>query len=225
MKTRPILAVTKCLLAVILVLAFLLLGHGYRAEWPVPSPWQTDQMRSKVHYDPELTDPFFKSNEWSYPYGGQFVVDGMWPEGKDLPRLKHTAKCISNSFGAEHRMRFCKARLLDVNTIDLLIHDSTPSFSDKLYVQIRNGIFRCQYSTWYKAVTIYNNAVTQGDLIWTTKKQELTLDKRVYRKGDTIKGRIVFECVEEATHPKWIEEYGRNPKTIKVYGVFKTIVQ
>jgi hypothetical protein len=53
----------------------------------------------------------------------------------------------------------------------------------------------------------------------------LTLDKRTYGKGDEIKGRIDFECVREWSNPKYIEKYGRGPKTIKVFGVFKTIVE
>ena len=63
-------------------------------------------------------------------------------------------------------------------------------------------------------------------LIWTTKRQKLTLDKNVYRKGDVIKGRIDFECVEEPTNPKYIEKWGKIiPSSITVKGVFKTILE
>jgi hypothetical protein len=51
------------------------------------------------------------------------------------------------------------------------------------------------------------------------------LDKKVYRRGDVIKGRIDFECMEEKTDPKYIEKYGSDQSTIKVYGVFKTIAK
>jgi hypothetical protein len=61
--------------------------------------------------------------------------------------------------------------------------------------------------------------------IWTTKQQKLTLDKKTYSKGDVVKGKIDFECAESTTDPKWIEKYGPNPITIKVFGVFKTIVK
>jgi hypothetical protein len=96
---------------------------------------------------------------------------------------------------------------------------STPidRFCDRLRIQIIDGYFRCQYST------VYPDA-TRG-LIWTTKHQRLTLDSEKYHKGDLIKGKIEFECVEEPTDPEHIERAGRYVKTIKLYGVFKTIVQ
>lgn len=62
-------------------------------------------------------------------------------------------------------------------------------------------------------------------MVWTTKRQELTLDKTEYRKGDVIKGRIDFECLQEATRPGFIERHGKWLLTIKIYGVFKTIVE
>jgi hypothetical protein len=175
-------------------------------------------MSSRINHDPKLTDPFFKSNEWSYPYGGQVVIDGMWPEGQTPPRLRHTAKCFSTSLGREHLVRFCETRLLDEQMIDLFIHEKNRGFVDELTVRITNGMFTCQYWTGYKAPG-------KADWIWTTKRQELILDKKTYRQGDEIKGRIDFECVQEPTNPRYIEEWGRNKTTIKVYGVFKTIVE
>lgn len=52
------------------------------------------------------------------------------------------------------------------------------------------------------------------------------LDKKVYRKGDLIKGRIDFECVEEEmADPEVAKKYVEDPATVKVRGVFKTIVK
>jgi hypothetical protein len=209
------------------VLALLLLSHGFTGNlkygvrsWEVPSS-QPAQMRSRVDYDPKLTDPFFKSNELGCPEGG-----GKKTTCRDgRPSQKLTARCFSTSSGSKHEVEFCEARSVDASTIELFINGGGPAFDDNLSIRIKNGMFMCQYWTEYKRARMYDNVLTQGDLIWTTKKQELTLDNHVYRKGDEIKGRIVFECVEEATHPKWIEEYGKNPITIKVYGVFKTIVE
>ncbi len=79
-------------------------------------------------------------------------------------------------------------------------------------------MFRCQFWNLYQIPRL-------ADMVWTTKRQELTLDKEVYGKGDVIKGRIDFECVQEATNPKYVEKWGRTPTTIKVYGVFKTILK
>jgi hypothetical protein len=218
MKTRHIPRITKLWLALATVLVLLLLGHcfGYD-KWQL-TPDQPEQMSSKLDYDPKLTDPFFKTNEWSYWYGGQVVVNGMFPEGEKPPRLQHTAKCFSTSHRMEHEVRFCDTRLVDVNTIVLVIHDPSLEFVEKLTVRVTNGMFTCQYWTGYKAPT-------RTALIWTTTSQKLTLDKKAYRKGAVIKGRIDFECVQEATDPKYIEKYGKTPVTIKVYGVFKTIIQ
>lgn len=65
----------------------------------------------------------------------------------------------------------------------------------------------------------------ESGILWTTKRQELTMDRKMYRKGDLIKGRIDFECLQEPTSPKYIEKWGRDARTIKVQGVFKTIVE
>jgi len=116
-------------------------------------------------------------------------------------------------------VRFCEAKLLDLNAIDLLIHEFSPAFRDALRIQIRNGKFTSQY--W----TLYIVGPPPGDYIWTTKRQKLILDRKAFRKGDVIKGRIDFECVEENADPRLVESYGRNPTTIKVKGVFQTIVE
>jgi hypothetical protein len=58
--------------------------------------------------------------------------------------------------------------------------------------------------------------------VWTTKRQKLTLDKKTYQKGDTIKGRIDIEVLDELIDPKYPD---RPPRLITLYGVFKTIVE
>jgi hypothetical protein len=220
--------ITSCVLVLALVLSLLLLDRGFAdnleygiGSWKVPSG-QPEQMWSPVDYDPMMTDPFFKSNKWSYPWyiikhpDGHFedTTSDKRPE-KEPPRLKHTAKCFSTSLGCKHSVEFCEARLLDVNMIDLFIHHWSPGFNDALRVRIRNGMFTCQY--WL----VYNAGPTEG-LIWTTKRQKLTLDKKTYRKGDVIKGRIDFECLDEFINPKYP---GRPPRPITINGVFKTIVE
>jgi hypothetical protein len=213
------------------VLALLLLGNGFASEdgykmWQVPAG-RPEQMWSQVRYDPKLTDPFFTSNEWSYPWwiikhpDGHFESTRSEDESpiKDPPRLKHTAKCFSTSFlQKEHLIKFCEARFLDLNMIDLSLDENNAAFVETLKVQIRNGMFSCEYSG------LTDVPLPKG-LMWTTKRQELTLDKTVYRKGDEIKGRVYFELLQEMTDPKYVEKYGRNPKAIKIYGVFKTTVE
>ncbi len=200
------------------VLALLLISSCFGASWrEVPQRGQPDQMWSKVDYDPKLTDPFFTSNERSYWEGSRTLPDrGMFPPGEVPRRLKETAMCFSTSFGGGiHRVRFCKARLLDGSAIELFFRESNPAFDDRLRIAIRNGRFKSQY--W----CVYRAGPRKG-LQWTTKRQKLTLDKKSYRRGDVIKGRIDFECLDELINLKYPN---RRPRRIMVYGVFRTIVE
>jgi hypothetical protein len=135
--------------------------------------------------------------------------------------LGDTAMCFSTSRGVKHVIGLCEARLVDVNTIDLFIHNDGPGFLDRLRIQVKSGMFTCQYWTYHKAPE------GKAGLAWTTKRQELTLDNKVYRKGDVVKGRIHFECVEEVTNPEYVAKWRviTRPITIKVWGVFKPIVE
>ncbi|MEW6350343.1 MAG: hypothetical protein AB1646_14845 [Thermodesulfobacteriota bacterium] len=199
------------------VFALLFFNHGFGAGKAAPEA-RPPQMSSRVDYDPKLTDPFFKANEWSYWPGAQHIESGMVPEGEKPTRLKHTAKCFATSFGVEHWVRFCEAQLLlDADTIELFITESNPGFHDRLRVRVRNGMFTCEYWTLYRSAPVPGQKLT-----WTTTRQKLTLDKKVYRKGDVIKGRIDFECLDELINPKYPN---RPPRTITLKGVFKTVVE
>jgi hypothetical protein len=185
-----------------LVLALLLLSHGFGAEWWADPPsGQPAQMWSQVAYDPKLTDTWFDSDASGYPYDRQAAASGKASEREDPSLFGDSAMCFSTGWGVKHVVDFCEARLVDVNTIDLFIHNDGPGFLDRLRVRVKNSMFRCQYWTFYKAPG------GKADLIWTTKRQELTLDDQAYRIGDVIKGRIDFECVEEATNPEYVAKW------------------
>ena len=198
------------------VLALLLLGHGHGGKWESTPGGQPQQMQSHVDYDSKLTDPFFQSDEWSYWEDSREVPDtGMWLGDEEPRTLKYGARCFSTSFGSKHEVRFCEAKLIDDNKIDLFFSEHNPAFDDELRVRITNGRFTCQYRTFYRA------GIRDG-LTWTTKRQKLTLDKKAYRKGDVIKGRIDIEILDELINPKYPD---RPPRVIKLYGVFKTTVE
>ena len=190
------------------VLALLLSGHGFGAKWQNPPGGLPDQMQSQVNYDPELSDPFFESERWRCPNNKE--------ECDDKDRLKNTARCFT-SFQYDHFIHVCDAKFVDANTIELFIHEATASTYDNLRIIIRNGVFRTQYWT----DNVESTPLDEG-LRWTTTKQKLTLDKTVYRKGDVIKGRIVFECAEEVNNPLPGAQF---PHIIKIEGVFKTILE
>jgi hypothetical protein len=206
-KTNYTSGITSWTLGLTMASVFLLLGlaHGSPPDWP---PRQPPQIRSQVNYDPRLSDPFFKKKERSR-------WDGIRGH---CPLRTHTAKVFTSYNGA---MRFSKAKLLDGNTIELVIEDDGPSTYENLRIVIQNGVFWSQY--WHDCDIC--GLMDDAKVKWTTTMQALTLDKQVYHKRDAIKGKIELECVEENQHPKLIEKYGRNPITFKLKGVFKTIVK
>jgi hypothetical protein len=210
-------------LFVAMVLALLCANYCLSGEWPQPPPGQPIQIKSQVKYDPTLSDPFFKSDEWSYPWwiirhddGTIENTAGGPTDESQLPRLKHTARCFT-SFQGDHWINFCDARRLDGDKMEIYIHYGDAAYSDNLRIEISNGAFESQYWTYYKRVIIGEAGPT-----WTTKKQALTLDKQAYRKGDVIKGRIDIEVVDELINPEFPD---RPPRPITFRGVFKTIVE
>lgn len=226
--SRKIAMIVQRLKGILFVVALALLvpchGFGAQSWWEVPPPGQPAQMWSKVDYDPQAPDPLFESNEWSFPrwfredpggHSSTRTAHGKGPAHVP-PRSKYTAKCFSNSFNVWHPVKFCEARLLDGNVMELLIHESNPAFRDALRVRIRNGQFTCQYRG-LEGIRTFR---------WTSKRQKLILDKKEYAEGDTIKGRIDFECLMNVIDPKNIERWGKDPTTtIQIFGVFKTMVE
>jgi hypothetical protein len=219
MKTSCVARKTRWIAAQAVVLALMLLCQGFK-NWDDPPLGQPAQMRSRVTYDAKLSDPFFESEEWICPGWLEKAPDGRiinrlgGPGEKELP-AKRTAKCFTNSFGDDHSINFCDAKLIDDHKIELFIHDSDAPTWDNLKIVVQDGVFRSQY--WVGGVG--------GNWMWTTKRQKLTLDKKVYRKGDTIKGRIFFECVEECVNPRPRHRFQESPDVIKIQGVIKTIVK
>jgi hypothetical protein len=104
------------------VLALMLLSHCFGSDagydvWRAPSG-QPEQMWSQVRYDRKLTDTFFESDRWGYPYWIWKNSDGTFTNtrlsdknrAEDPPRLTYTARCFSTSFGVKHVINFCEAR-------------------------------------------------------------------------------------------------------------------
>ena len=177
------------------LLTQLFVSYGFGAGPWIPQDLEP-QIWSRVEYDPELKDPLF-----------------MNPV-KDPPRIIRTAELLCNDRNYWHVLYFCKAGLLGEDTIQLYVPDQY-NITEHLGVLIRDGKFSCQY---------WNNE-GHGAYTWTTTRQKLVLDKKMYRKGDVIKGRIDFECVMEPINRDWIWKHGKRPQTIHVYGVFKPTVE
>lgn len=182
---------------------------------------QPKQFESIVQYDTKIDDPFFKLNNWSYP---DFIVKinddrfedtetGKILKEKDVPRLRHTANCISSN-RSNHLLKYCDARLLSDGYIELYFHELSPAYYDNLLIIIKGNKYTSQYWTQH---LIYRKS---DSYIWTTKKQNLILDKIKYNANDIIKGKIEFECLEENINPKNKENH-----TISISGVFKTSIK
>ncbi len=177
-------------LATLLVLP--LLGHGLGAAGSSVS----SVVRSKVHYDPNLTEDL-------------------------LTRLLKivslsTDNCYLTSFGIKNGVT-CRLIVTSPDSIGVDIAKQVPESasldvcSEVLKGHIIKGMFTCYYDR-----TCYSGC---GNCKATTKRQELTLDKQTYRKGDAITGRIDFQCSVEC--PGCLEK----PEPIIVKGVFKTILK
>ncbi|MFH1117959.1 MAG: hypothetical protein V1792_28900 [Pseudomonadota bacterium] len=203
------------------LLTHFFLSHGLCAGPRIPQDL-APQIWSRVQYDPKLNDPFFRSVKWTYPDWiredpkGYFISLRSEDKNpvKDPPRLVRTAELLSNPWNYWHLLNFCEAGLLGKHTIQLFVPDQNNT-TEQLRVLIRDGKFSCQY--WQTS--------DLGAYTWTTTRQKLTLDKEMYRKGDVIRGRLDFECVIEPINREWIWKYGKRPRTIQVYGVFKMIVE
>lgn len=213
------------MVALATILTLVLFHHGHGAEWRDCPPGKPVQMRFEVNYDPKLSDPFFETEEWTIGEWGEEHVNGRivytrrqcLSGEKESDCLKNTARCFS-SFDQDHTIDFCHARLLDRDTIELLFYDEDSLIEEYLRIVIQGRVFWSQYCFPGGAV----------HRIWTTKQQDLTLDKQVYRKGGVIKGRIDFESLGEDTVPPLAaraRRYGRNAYTVTVKGVFKTILE
>ncbi|MFC1834439.1 hypothetical protein ACFL2Q_06860 [Thermodesulfobacteriota bacterium] len=203
------------------LLSLLLIGTGLGAERTVPRWVSPYPLWSKVDYEPKLTDPFFKSNEWGRQCyrssRGDTRCDDPGPEDAPVTgdrQVKRTAKCFSNSMGggeSMHLVRFCEAKLLAGLGVVLELHEDGPGHMDSLRVWIRNGMFTSRFR---------DRAASKRARLrprrWTPKRQKLTLNKKTFRKGDVIKGRIDLEC---------IEELGGHVGPVIFYGVFKTVVE
>lgn len=183
---------------------------------------QPEQIKTPIEYNQHLTNPFFQKKKFTYPWwiienddGSIEDTRGEITNKKDAPRLLLTADCRTNHQG-DHKIRFSNAKLLPDNFIEILVYEETASTYDNLKITIKDGTFSCQYWTVYPG-----NRFDEG-LIWTTKKQKLVLNKEHYQAKDLIKGSIDFECVEQATNPKYGDD---KPVTIKIKGVFKSILE
>jgi hypothetical protein len=144
-----------------------------------------------------------------------FVPSPRWfSQVKYDPNLKNCKeKCYFNS-EIKKRVRSCEAKLINPDTIELTFHNPGPACHEWLKCLITKGIFGCCYKVNCEGPREISTS--------TTKREKLTLDKRVYQKGDLIKGRIDVEVLNEPINPKYANS---GPRTITVRGIFETIVK
>lgn len=183
---------------------------------------QPEQRTSRVRVDPGLSDPFFQTEATVLPWWIVENADGSFEDTlggstaeKDPPRLKQTARCRTR-FQYPHEIRFCEAQLREDGTLRILLHDFSASTCDNLEITVEAGRFRSQY--W----TTYPSPSGNAGLVWVTKKQKLTLDRRVFRRGDSLKGRVDFTC-EQVDTARPDARAGR--RTIRIQGVFKAEIR
>jgi hypothetical protein len=201
-------------------LAALLVALSITAVWNSCRE-RPRQMVSAVEYDRDIFDPFFDQEESSPPWwiierdDGSFEdTTGEITEREDIPRMRHTADCRTRH-QFPRVIRFAEARRV-ADGLEIRVHDETASTFDDLTVLAHKGRFSAQYKTRYPADP------PDIGLIWTTTKQRLVLDKKSYRPGDVIRGRIEFECLQEIVDPRYGD---RAPRKIRIEGPFKPILK
>lgn len=224
--------------ALTMVLIPLLLGSGFGEEVSNPFPAGNNSGRAPklmdrctnptrepndsicsgdVTYDPNVSDPFFEKEEWSHTCSIPRLPDGRAFQDEKLP-VKHTAKCVS-SYQFQHTIDSCRATLLGDGTIKFSICYTCSPIMEYLWIDVYRGRFWNIYRTRHEYPGGYIS------LTWPTKHQELTLNHKVYRKGDTIKGKFAFESTMETTDQALVKYFERSQTTIKIYGVFETILE
>jgi hypothetical protein len=171
-------------------------------------------MWSTIDYDPNLKDPFFKPNESS---DALVCDDGVGTYG-----VNHKVECCCNSKEGldETRLhRFCEARVIDGHNIALRFYDPDRGHERGtcLMVWMRKGRFTMDY----QGSNVYGKSI-RLQVRWIPQKQKLTLDKRAYRKGEVIKGRIEFECLKRM---RWRGLKQEKTRTFKIFRVFKAILR
>ncbi|MGO9568144.1 MAG: hypothetical protein ACLP5H_11435 [Desulfomonilaceae bacterium] len=192
MKMNRAVRITARIVALATVSVLLFIGHGFCTErQSIPTAvW------SRVQYDPNLTEDL-------------------------LSRLLKmvslsTDNCYLTSFGTKNGV-VCKLILTSPDHIAVDIAKQVPESasldvcSEVLKGSIINGMFTCYYIR-----VCYAGC---GNCKATTKRKELTLDKKTYQKGDVVTGRINFECLYEC--PGCLEK----PEPIIVKGIFQTILK
>ncbi len=183
-------------------------------------PGQPAQLVSQLRHDAQLADPFFGSGEWSHPWHYVPLGDGRYENAlggevlleSELPRQQHTARCSTEHQGA-HPISFCDLSLGRGGRLEIHLHDESASTADHLGIVVQSGRFASQYWTFYPLQQ-------PGErLTWTTTRQELVLSADRFARGEALRGRIDFECVQQSNLA------GREPVTIAVQGVFEAYVR
>ncbi len=109
------------------------------------------------------------------------------------------------SYPSSDRNYICKALLLN-DTLNVWINNYNGSFSNGILIHIYNENFK---------IKSVNPNVIRGIKFenFESIQQELILNKSNYKKGDSIFGKLDFECIVDSVKYK------------KMYGFFKTKIE
>jgi hypothetical protein len=132
----------------------------------------------------------------------------------DTTKYYHTAEAIIRIDTTQFYLRNCNATISN-DTLNLVLSDNP--FSQSFYELSATKIKTPFYFKYYQTFSITDSSYRKP--VFSIIDQKLILDKQEYKKGDSIKGKIV---VAVSAYHTWDTIY---TDTVKVYGLIKTIVQ
>lgn len=169
--------------------------------------------------------PFFHAKSWSYIWymikddNGHFdsgLTDSLGNLLIDTTHYMHTAQCTVNDSDFD-MFKYADASVYS-DSLSIHFYDLSNMYGKDLFVYINKG------QTNAHLTINYIFAYDPKDVSWTTVKKKIVLDSDRFHKGDTLKGYLDLEIVEQ-----WRDKTGPERKrvndTIYIKGPFKTVIK
>jgi|GEM_PF-2871940 len=203
----------------------LLLLAAFFFSFAVPG---TKSFWSKVRVEKKLADPFFTKRQFKHSWYMIRHEDGSWEStmsdsaGKaiiDTTRYEITARCLVNkdTFNVLDEAD----AWFEKDTLRIRLKGMSASFFARFDIDVHKDNFTSAYSTSF----IYPTELQR----WETLRQQLILDKKSYKPGDEVRGRVRYECLQ-TVHAREFGTADEQPiniytDTVWVEGVFRCRVK
>jgi hypothetical protein len=151
-----------------------------------------------------MKDTFSFARHWDYDWDvfkeddGTFTAaDGRKLIARDTAHLYFTANCTTNVQGG-YTIRYCYAKKQG-DTLKLVFSDGLPAYASTFYIYVIGDHF------YFKPRIIYPAHVRGQKFSYQVTRQQLTLNKSVFKNGEMILGSVDVEFTETFTAPGYPE--------------------